>query len=322
MAKEKQGRRRFIKGAGLIASSVLSSSFLPSTAAGQSGQTPPATGSKGAQIRSLLAKSEMIVAPIVPDIVSVRLCEMEGFQAVQIGDSQPTTWHGYPGYGVVSYTEVLNFSVHLASNTNLPVMVGMADGGGTPLTIYRATQELERGGVAAVAYEDSTAETHFSRQGTLVSPADFADRIKAAVDARRDQNLVVIARTDAVGQGYTLEQALERGVACAEAGADIIYFSGMRLEDHPKARDAVKKPLFHLGNARTTPDQAKAARVSVIAYHVDGVAHGALYEALKELKSTGKFEQASKMLLPNGVQARLIRSDDYNALARKYHMIK
>jgi 2-methylisocitrate lyase-like PEP mutase family enzyme len=115
---------------------------------------------------------------------------------------------------------------------------------------------------------------------------------------------------------------LERGVACAEAGADIIYFSGMRLEDHPKARDVVKKPLFHLGNARTTPDQAKAAKVSVIAYHVDGVAHGALYEALKELKSTGSFEKSSKLSLPNGVQSRLVRSDDYNALARKYHMIK
>jgi len=110
MTKGKQGRRRFIKGAGLMAGSVFSSSFLPSAAIAQSGQTAATTGSKGAQIRSLLAKSEMIVAPIVPDIVSVRLCEMEGFQAVQIGDSQPTTWHGYPGYGLVSYTEVLNFS--------------------------------------------------------------------------------------------------------------------------------------------------------------------------------------------------------------------
>ena len=110
MTKGKQGRRRFIKGAGLMAGSVFSSSFLPSAAIAQSGQTAATTGSKGAQIRSLLAKSEMIVAPIVPDIVSVRLCEMEGFQAVQIGDSQPTTWHGYPCYGLVSYTEVLNFS--------------------------------------------------------------------------------------------------------------------------------------------------------------------------------------------------------------------
>jgi 2-methylisocitrate lyase-like PEP mutase family enzyme len=322
MAKQKQGRRGFIKGAGLMASGVLSSSFMPSSAVAQSGQTSPVTGSKGAQLRSLLAKSEMVVAPIVPDIVAARLCELEGFPAIQIGDSQPTTWHGFPGLGLVSYTEVLNYSIHIAGNTNLAVMVGMADGGGTPLTIYRATQELERGGVAAVAYEDSTSETHFVRKGAVVSKEQFVDRIKAAVDARRDQNFVVIARTDALGQGYPMEQALERGVACAEAGADVIYFSGMRLEDHPKARDAVKKPLLHLGNARTTPDQAKAAKVSLIAYHVDGVAHGALYQALKELKTTGTFENSSKLLLPSEVQAKLVRSEDYLARARKYHMIK
>ncbi|HYR82477.1 MAG TPA: isocitrate lyase/phosphoenolpyruvate mutase family protein [Terriglobia bacterium] len=321
MAKQKQGRRGFMKGAGLVAGGVLSSSILPSSA--QSGQTAPGTGSKGAQFRSLLAKSEVVVAPIVPDIVAARLCELEGFPAVQIGDSQPTTWHGFPGLGLVSYTEVLNFSVHIAGNTNLLVMVGMADGGGNPLTIYRATQELERGGVAAVAYEDTTDESHFVRRGTLVSTEVFVDRIKAAVDARKDQSLVIIARTDALEKGYTIEQALERGVACAEAGADVIYFSGMRLEDHSKARDLVKKPLFHLGNARTTPDQARAAKVSVVAYHVDGVAHGALYQALKELKTTGTFENSlAKLQLPNDVRAKLIQSDEYNARARKYHLIK
>src|SRR6267142_1062675 len=182
MAKEKQGRRGFIKGAGLMASGVLSSSLLPSSAVAQSGQTSSAAGNKGALLRSLLAKSEVIVAPIVPDIVAARLCELEGFPAEQIGDSQPTTWHGFPGLGLVSYTEVLNFSVHIAGNTNLLVMVGMADGGGNPLTIYRATQELERGGVAAVAYEDTTDESHFVRRGTLVSTEVFVDRIKAAVD--------------------------------------------------------------------------------------------------------------------------------------------
>jgi 2-methylisocitrate lyase-like PEP mutase family enzyme len=322
MANEKQGRRGFIKHAGMVTGGIFSSSFLPSSAVAQSGQASSATGNKGAKLRSLLAKSEMIVAPIIPDIVGARLCELEGFPAVQIGDSQPTTWHGFPGLGLVSYTEVINYSVHIASNTNLAVMVGMGDGGGTPLTIYRATQELERGGVAAVAYEDATWETHFVRRGTLVSTGEMVDRIKAAVDARRDQNFVVIARINAVRQGYPIEQVLERGIACAEAGADLIYFSGMRLEDHPKAWDVVRKPLVHLGNAKTTPDQAKAAKVSLIAYHVDAVAHGALYQALRELKTIGTFENSSKLQLPREIQAKLIPTEDYLARARKYHMIK
>lgn len=321
MATEEQGRRRFIQSAGLVAGGALSSGFLPAQAAAQTGQSSPAT-SKGAMLRSLVAKGDVVIAPIIPDIVAARLCEVEGFPAVQIGDSQPTTWYGYPGYGLVSYTEVLDFSVHIASHTDLAVMAGMGDGGGTPLTIYRATQELERGGVAAAAFEDTMMETHFSRQGAVVSKQQFVDRIRAALDARKDPNFVIIARTDSLEQGVAMEQALERGVACAEAGADVIYFAGMRLADYAKAAAVVKKPLFHLGNATTTPEQAKAAKVNFIAYHVDGVAHGALYQAIHELKTTGKFDTAAKIAVPRDVAAKLTKRDEYLARARKYNMIK
>jgi len=320
MAKPK-GRRRFIQSAGLMAGSVLSAGVFAAPAAAQAVQTTSAM-SKGARLRSLMAKGETIVAPIVPDVVGARLCEIQGFPAVQIGDSQPTTWYGYPSYGLLSYTEVLNYSVHIANHTEIPVMVGMGDGGGTPLTIYRATQELERGGVAAIAFEDTMMDTHFARQGAVVPKQQFVDRIRAALEARKDASLIIIARTDALEQGVPMDQVLERGVACAEAGADIVYFAGMPLDDYPKAAAVINKPLFHLGNARTTPQQAKAAKVSVVAYHVDSVVHGALYQALNELKTTGKFENAAKIAVPREVQAQLTKRDDYAALARKYNLTK
>ena len=321
MAKEKRGRRRFIQSAGLMASSVLSAGILPKPAAAQSGPTTP-VASRAARLRSMMSSGEVIVAPIVPDIIGARLCEVEGFPAVQIGDSQPTNWYGFPGYGLVSYTEVLNYSVHIANHTNLAVMVGMGDGGGTPLTVYRATQELERGGVAAVAFEDTMMETHFSREGAVVSKQQWVDRIRAALDARKDSNFLVIARTDALEQGVPLEQAIERAATCAEAGADVIYFAGMKLQDYPKAQAVIKKPFFHLGNATTTPDEAKAAKVSFIAYHVDGVINAALYQALHELKTTGKYENAAKTTIPREIQARLTQRDDYLARAKKYNMVK
>jgi 2-methylisocitrate lyase-like PEP mutase family enzyme len=321
MAKERRGRRGFIQSAGLMAGGVLGAGLLPTPAAAQSGQTNPGA-SKSAMLRSMIAKGDVIVAPIVPDVTGARLCEVEGFPAIQIGDSQPTTWYGYPGYGLLSYTEVMNYSVHVASHTNLAVMTGMGDGGGTPLTIHRATQELERGGVAAVAFEDTTMETHFVRQGAVVSKQQWVDRIRAALDARKDPNFIIIARTDALEQGIPMEQAIERAAACAEAGADVIYFAGMKLEDYPKATAVIKKPLFHLGNATTTPAQAKAAKISFIAYHVDGVMHGALYQALRELKTTGKYENAAKNTVPREIQAKLTERDEYLARARKYNMAK
>lgn len=323
MAKEKQGRRGFIKGAGLMAGSVLSSSIVTSSAAAQPVELTASAASKGAQLRGLLANPDPVVAPIVPDILTARLCELEGFQAVLIGDSQSLAWYGIPGFGLLSMTELTDFAVHIAAHTELAVIADMEDGGGSPLRIHRATQELERGGVAAVMFEDVTPEAHFVRRGAaLVSRDEMVDKIKAAVDARRDQNLVVIARSHAQEQGYSMEQALERGLAWADAGADVIYLSGMRLEDHPRAREIVKKPMLFLGTPTTTPEQAKAAKISLIAYHLDSVGHGALYQALKELKTTGTFANSSKLLLPGDVQAKLVRTEEYTTLARKYHMIK
>src|SRR5262249_43711043 len=150
----------------------------------------------------------------------------------------------------------------------------------------------------------------------------WVDRIRAALDARKDPTFIIITRTNALEQGIALEQVLERAVACAEAGADVIYFAGMKFEDYPKATAVIKKPLFHLGNATTTPDQAKAAKISFIAYHVDGVVHGALYQALHELRTTGKYENAAKNTVPREIQARLTERDDYLARARKYNMVK
>jgi methylisocitrate lyase len=320
MAAGEQDRRDFIKATGLTVS-AMGSVLVTGSSAAQAAQTP-SSASKGAPLRALLAKGELVIAPIVPDIITARLCEIEGFAAVQIGDSQPTAWYGLPSYGLISYTEVLNFSVHLARSTNVAVMAGMGDGGGTPLTIYRATQELERGGVAAATFEDTMMETHFVRQGAVVSKQQFADRIRAAVDARKDPNFLVIARTDALSQGLPMDQVLDRGVAAAAAGADVIYFGGMRLEDYPKAATIIRKPLFHLANARTSTEQVKASKVNMVAYHVDSVAHAALYQAIHELRTTGKYENAAKMSLPAEVQAKLSQRDEYLSRARTYNMIK
>jgi methylisocitrate lyase len=306
-----------------MAGGILSSSILAPGSAAQSSRESSGSTSKGAQLRALLAKPDPIAVPVVTDILMVRLCELERFGAGMVGSSVAANWHGVPNLGLLSITEIVEFAVHIAGHTNLPLIADAEDGGGTPINIHRATREFERGGIAAVMYEDSAGTSHLKGSGVPLAAKDqMVDRIKAAVDARVDQNFIVIARTNALNQGHSMEQALERGVACAEAGADVIFFYGMRLEDHPKARGVVQRPLMALGTRTTTPDQAKAARVGLLFYHVDPIGHGALHEALKELKSTGKFENSSKMLLAPDVNARLTGSTDYSARARKYNMTK
>jgi methylisocitrate lyase len=149
------------------------------------------------------------------------------------------------------------------------------------------------------------------------------DKIKAAVDARLDRNLVIIGRCDGMSLGMTMEQSFERGVAYAEAGADVIFFAGLRLQDCPKAADAVKRPLMHTIN-NTPLEEVKKSRVNLAVYagQVLSVALGAARQALRDIKSTGVIPNYQQKVIPGGEQAQLLRTPDVVARARKYNVAK
>src|SRR5262245_5961822 len=104
MAKHKGSRRGFIKGAGLMAGSVVTSSVLPTSSLSAPVQTPPQPSSKAALFRALMAKPDPIVMPVANSVLMARLCEMEGFQALFIGSSGAAAHHGLPN-DIPSITE-------------------------------------------------------------------------------------------------------------------------------------------------------------------------------------------------------------------------
>ena len=150
----------------------------------------------------------------------------------------------------------------------------------------------------------------------------MVDRIKAAADGKKDRNFVIMARFDAIGKGVSLEQTLDSATACAAAGADAFFFSGLPLDQQGKAYDVVRKPLMMGANPTLTAAQAKANKVTMLFCHVENVGIGAIHQALKELKTTGKYENAAKMLLPAEVTQRLVTQQDWVARGRKYNVIK
>lgn len=318
----KQSRRGFIKGAGLMAGGLMGSSVVSAEPA----QSLSGSMSKGAQFRALLARPEPLLCPAVHDVLTGRLCEMEGFQAVTTGGSAASSAvHGIPDFGLISITELIEFAGNVAQHINIPVLGDGDDAGGSPNNAYRATQNFEKAGVGAIMYEDTVQVKHLTRQGgELVTKEQMADKIKAAVDARKDQNLVIVARCDAIAEGHTMDDALARGVAYAEAGADVLFFSGMRLTDTAKARDLVKRPLMTTVNSTTTPDQLKEAKISLAVYAgiLLNVATGAAHQVLKELKATGKTENSAKMAIANDIYTKLIGSQDYIDRGKKYHLTK
>ena len=111
-------------------------------------------------------------------------------------------------------------------------------------------------------YEDTVTIKHLGGRSDLISKEQMSDKIKAAAEARQ-KGTVIIARTDALSEQRSMQEALDRGAACAEAGADVIFFAGMRPADTPKARDVVKRPLMSTVGSATTPAMLKEARISL-----------------------------------------------------------
>lgn len=322
---KKSSRRKFIESSGIVVGGALANVISPAvTVAAAQSRPPAAAATPGARLRALLAGPEPVMAPGAHDVVSARLIQAEGYPVVVAGGSAcASCMYGIPDVGLVTITELIEFSGRIARAVDVPVVADADDGGGTPINVYRSVQEFNKAGLAAVMIEDTYQAKHLGEGEELIPKEQFVDKIKAATDARLDQNLVIIGRCDAVSLGMSIEQAFDRGVAYAEAGADMIFFAGLRLQDCARAADAVKRPLMHTIN-NVPLEEVKKSRVNLAVYagQVLSVALGAARQALREIKSTGIIPNYQQRVIPGAEQAQLLRTPDVAARAKKYHVSK
>ncbi len=322
MSRDQQSRRGFLKGAGVAAGGVLGSAMVPEAVAAQSGQPAGvSSSSKAARFRAALASGEPLVLPVVESIMLTRLCELEGFKAGFMGGSGMAARNALPNTSVQTVQEVIDYEVQVMSNTDLPILADGENGGGSPVVTYRTVQQLERGGAAVVMLEDSTGpESEYGGKGVaMASQAVMVGRIKAAVDARKDQQMMILARTDRPAKGYAEQEVLDFLGALSAAGADAFFISGFTLDQQQKAKTALKKPLM-VGSSGPASDW-HAKGVDMAFYHIDNIGIGAMYMALKEIKATGKFTEAAKMQLPRDVAAKVIDQAEWLARAKKYGVV-
>lgn len=196
---------------------------------------------RATHLRQALSEPSLVVAPGAYDCITARLVATAGFQALYIiGSGISMSRLGAPDVGLMSFTEVLDQAQRIADVVDIPVIADADTGYGGPLNVIRAVRDLERAGVAAIQIEDQDWPKRCGHEAgrRLVDTAEMVGRLKAAVDARMDQDLVIIARTDArASEG--MEAALERAEAYREAGADVIFFEAPENEDEmarvPKA---------------------------------------------------------------------------------------
>lgn len=323
MSNDDQSRRGFLTQAGLVAGALVGESVLPDGSPVQAqSPTPAAPKSRGARFRAALTTGQPLMLPVVESIMLARLCEMEGFQGGFMGGSGTAARNALPNTSIQTIQEVIDYETQVLLNTDLPIVADGENGGGSPVITYRTVQQLERAGAAVIMLEDSTGpESEYGGKGVAMAPKGvMVGRIKAAVDARRDASTMIMARSDRPAKGYSEAETLELLNALAEAGADAFFINGYTLDQQQRAKNALKKPLMIGSSGRAAEWHAKG--VDMAFYHIDDIGIGAMYIALKEMKTKGgPFDEAAAWRLPRDVQAKLIEQGEWLARAKKYGVV-
>ena len=190
------------------------------------------------RLRELLVQRDLLVAPGAYDALSARLIAQAGFPAVYMtGFGTAASVLGQPDVGLLTMSEMVSRAAALAAVVGDRPLIADADTGyGNPINVRRTVREYEQAGVAAIHIEDQVWPKKCGHmEGKQVIPVDeMVQKIRAAVDARQDPDFVIIARTDA-NAVYGLEDALRRGRAYREAGADVIFIEAPRSIEELRA---------------------------------------------------------------------------------------
>ncbi|MHA7283715.1 methylisocitrate lyase [Arthrobacter sp. TMS2-4] len=253
--------------------------------------------------------------------LSARLIADKGFDGVYISGAVIAADLGLPDIGLTTLTEVAHRAGQIARMTDLPCIVDADTGFGEPMNVARSVQELENAGLAGCHIEDQFNPKRCGHlDGKNVVDLDTAvQRIRAAADARRDPNFLIMARTDIRGTD-TLEAACERSRALVEAGADAIFPEALRsLEEFRAIRDAVDVPILanmtEFGKSELfTVEQLQEVGVTMVIYPVTLLrsAMGAAERTLDSIRRHGTQEPAVEHMQTRSRLYELVDYEGYN----------
>ncbi|CAM4333166.1 methylisocitrate lyase [Paenibacillus alkaliterrae] len=201
----------------------------------------------GQRLREALSLEKPLQVAGTINAYTAIMAERVGFRALYLsGAGVANASFGLPDLGITTLNDCLEEVRRITSATQLPLLVDADTGFGGAFQIARTIREMSRAGAAGVHIEDQVMAKRCGHRPNkaIIGKAEMADRIKAAVDARADGHFVVMARTDALA-AEGLEAAIDRAVACVEAGADMIFPEAVTtLEDYAAFAAAVKVPIL------------------------------------------------------------------------------
>ena len=279
------------------------------------------------EFHTMLSPGAALLLPGVANALAARIVADQGFTAAYVtGAGIANTFLGVPDIGLVTVTELAQHVAAIRAAFPGPLVVDADTGFGNPLNMVRTVELLERAGADALQIEDQVFPKrcgHFAGK-EVIPAAEMVAKVKAAVDTRRDRDLLIIARTDAIApEGF--EAAIERAAAYRDAGADVTFVEAPttmeQIADIPRRLPWPQLANIVLGGRTPELPNQKLKELGYAGVIYANVALQAavkgMQAALGELRRKGHMGEAIGMVADFAERQRLVHKDDYDALERK-----
>jgi 2-methylisocitrate lyase-like PEP mutase family enzyme len=278
-------------------------------------------------LKQLISNPGYVVAPGAYDTLTARLVQAAGFAAVYLTGGGYSRANGYPDIGLLTMSEILPWIARTVEAIDIPVIADMDTGYGNAVNVVRSVREYEKTGVAAFHLEDQISPKkcgHYEGK-QLVSKGEMVGKIKAAVDTRRDTDMIIIARTDSRAvEG--LDSAIDRMNAYLEAGADVGFVEAPQsVEELSAIPKAIGKPamanVFEGGKTPPLPAaklEAMGYRIGIYPSQTHRAAIAAAKKVLAVLKRDGHTEAIESELATFNDREEAVNTARWREIEQRY----
>ena len=280
------------------------------------------------QLKQLVEARSGLLVPGAFNALSAKVVADLGFQAIYVtGAGVTNMWFGMPDQGFMGLHEIAEHTARIRDAVQVPLIVDADTGFGNALNVIHTVRTLERAGADCIQLEDQVAPKrcgHFNGK-EVISTEEAVDKIKAAVDARRDGNLLIMARTDAAAT-HGFEAAVERAQRFAEAGADILFVEAVTEAEQVRAlpQRLPTPQLMNMVIGGKTPifnaDQLGALGYGIVLYAnaaLQGAVMG-MQKTLTTLRDAKEVREDSGLVTPFAERQRLVGKGEWDALEKRY----
>ena len=280
------------------------------------------------QLKQLVEARNGLLVPGAFNALSAKVIADLGFQAIYVtGAGVTNMWFGMPDQGFMGLHEIADHTARIRDAVDVPLIVDADTGFGNALNVVHTVRTLERAGADCIQLEDQVAPKrcgHFSGK-EVISTEEAVSKIKAAVDARRDPDFLIMARTDAAAT-HGFEAAVERAQKFAEAGADILFVEAVTKPEEVRAlpQRLAKPQLMNMVIGGKTPifnaEQLGELGFGIVLYAnaaLQGAVMG-MQKALTTLRDAKEVQESSGLVTPFAERQRLVSKHEWDALETRY----